>query len=77
MGVIRSSTNHGAAKAGEPRSFWRRVSQALDQLVAQRSERAVPAIMLRRSRYEIRRCRRLMLEGAAVRGGTRVPANHD
>jgi hypothetical protein len=45
--------------AAQPLRFWQRLAQALDEHFAERSKRAVPAIILRRSRRELARCRRL------------------
>lgn len=48
----------------QPRRFWRKLAQALDQYFADRTRRAVPEITLRRSKHEVARCRRLMLKNA-------------
>ena len=50
-----------AAKRGR---FWRWLAQTLDQHFAARSKRAVPAAILRRSKHDIDRCRRLMRKNA-------------
>ena len=42
------------------RRFWQRLAHALDEYFAERSKRAVPATILRRSHRELTRCRRLM-----------------
>jgi hypothetical protein len=67
MGVFAGGSGRRAADGAGPQSFWQRTAQALDRVMAQRSERAVPAVVLRRSRSDIARCRRLMLEGAIGR----------
>lgn len=80
MGVIPSRATHNATIGTEPRPFWRRITQALDRLVAQRSQRAVPVPVLRRSRDDIKRCHRpisqaLLISQAlpvAVLGGKRT-----
>jgi hypothetical protein len=61
MGVIaadpRRRTTNGAGKS---QSIWQRLSQALDRFVVGRSQHLVPATVLRRSKYDHDRCRRLM-----------------
>ena len=52
--------------------FWPKLAQALDAFFINRTKHAVPEIELRRSRYEIKRCRRLMLAAAP----TEVTAAH-
>lgn len=65
MGVIATDPASSAAnRAGEPQTFWQRISQALDRFVVCRSQRVVPAVALRRSKYDLDRCRRLMLQGS-------------
>jgi hypothetical protein len=67
MGAIRADKQLGAANgSGQPQTFWRRIAQTLDRLVVQRSRRAIPAMLLRRSKYDHDRCRRLMFEGSAA-----------
>jgi hypothetical protein len=44
--------------------FWRALAQALDHYTAERMQRAVPEMALRRSKHEIDRCRRLMLKNS-------------
>ena len=41
-------------------TFWRKIAEALDRLVINRSSRAIPATALRRARHDGYRCRRLM-----------------
>jgi hypothetical protein len=53
-----------AGHLAKPRGFWQRLAQALDAYFVDRTRRAVPNATFRRSRHEIERCRRLMLEGA-------------
>lgn len=61
MGVVPTDPASAAAsRAGQPRTFWQRFADALDRLVVKRSHRAVPAMALRRSKYDHDRCRRLM-----------------
>jgi hypothetical protein len=55
-----------AAGASARESFWRRLGQALDGYLADRSRRAVPATVLRRSKHDIARCRRLMHRGSEI-----------
>lgn len=65
MGVIPSDKEDRVANgAGKPLTFWQRIARALDGLAAQRSQKAVPAIALLRSKHDIDRCRRLMLEAS-------------
>ena len=73
MGVIPSRATHNATIGTEPRPFWRRITQALDRLAAQRSQRAVPVPVLRRSRDDIKRCHRLISQAlpVAALGGKR------
>ena len=52
-----------AKPARGPWTFWQRIAQSLDRFVVSRSQRAVPAVALRRSKYVHDRCRR-MLHGA-------------
>ena len=61
MGVFPTDPESSAANGvGQPQTFWQRIAQSLDQLVVNRSRHAVPAIALRRSKYEFARCRRLL-----------------
>ena len=55
-----SSANRGAIS----QTVWQRIARAFDNLVARRSRQAVPATVLRRSRRDHDRCRRLMLRGS-------------
>ncbi len=48
----------------QQRGFWHNLAQALEAAFVNRTRHAVPEIELRRSRYEIKRCRRLMLAAA-------------
>jgi len=66
MGVIPSGTVRNAAIEPEPRSLWQRFGQALDHFMAQRSQRAVPAQVLRRSRDDIKRCHRLISQASPI-----------
>jgi hypothetical protein len=61
----------------EPPSIWRRLAQALDAYFVDRTKRAVPEIILRRSKHEVARCRMLMHNAYAVpveasRSGRRI-----
>lgn len=51
-------------KGFRQKGFWPKLAQALDTFFINRAKHAVPEIELRRSRYEIKRCRRLMLAAA-------------
>jgi hypothetical protein len=63
MGVIPRDKMCGAGiENGKQQTFWQKIACALDAVAAQRSHRAVPAIALLRSKNDIARCRRLMLE---------------
>ena len=55
MGVIPNSTVCNATIETEPRPFWQRIAQAVDRFMAQRSQRAIPTPVLRRSREDIKR----------------------
>ena len=52
--------------------FWNRLAQALDRHFSDRSQRAIPPIMVRRSKHDINRCRRMMRENGFTR--TLAPA---
>lgn len=68
MGVIPTNpTRSGENGGSELRSIWQRIAQSLDQLVVNRSRQAVPAIALRRSKYEFSRCRRLLHGSTDIR----------
>jgi hypothetical protein len=62
------------APAGAPRreGFWERLGQALDAYLVDRSRRAVPATVLRRSKHDIARCRRLMHRGSEIAAAANV-----
>jgi len=65
MGLFPSRTIRNTATGMEPQSFWQRIAQALDRFMAERSQRAVPAPVLRRSRDDIRRCHRLISQASS------------
>jgi hypothetical protein len=52
----------GAAgsEKGEPLTFWQRIVQLLDRCVVNRTYRGIPTTALRRSKYELNRCRRVL-----------------
>ena len=60
MSVVSADQLPTASTVAQPLRFWQRLAQALDEHFAERSKRAVPAIILRRSRRELARCRRLV-----------------
>ena len=61
MNVVPADpANTAANRAEEPPTIWKKLAQALDRLVVSRSHRAVPAMALRRSKYDHDRCRRMM-----------------
>jgi len=65
MGVIPTEILRRPADGMErTQSLWQRITQALDRFVVDRSQRSIPTVILRRSKYDHDRCRRLMLEGA-------------
>jgi hypothetical protein len=68
MGVIPSNNRCATNTISALWTTLQRIVGALDRLVAQRSRRTVPAVAMRGSDSDIRRCRQLMLEGA-VDGG--------
>jgi hypothetical protein len=43
----------------KPGGLWQRIARALDDYFVARARRAVPEVILRRSRNEVNRCRRL------------------
>lgn len=49
---------------GKPGSFWKRLAQALDAYLVERTKQAVPEIAWRRSKRDIHRFRRLMQKSA-------------
>ena len=53
-----------ASTATKREGFWHRLAQALDRHFVDRSKRAVPPVMVRRSKHDIDRCRRLMRKNA-------------
>jgi len=58
---------------GHPQTFWQRLAQSLDRLVVNRSRQAVPAVALRRSKYELRRCRRMLNDSVQTRHEQTAP----
>jgi hypothetical protein len=64
MGVVPFNKRRGAGKASALQTTLQRILRALDRLAAKRSRRAVPVIALRRSDRDVRRCRKLMLDGS-------------
>jgi hypothetical protein len=67
MSVVPADEPSRAGNAAtKPKSFWQRLSRAVDAYLAERTKKAIPAIALRRSRHEIMRCRRLMHRSVAV-----------
>jgi hypothetical protein len=55
-----------ADAAPKPLRFWRRLAEAFDSYLAERTKRAIPEFTLRRSKREIDRCRRLMHRNAML-----------
>jgi hypothetical protein len=67
MGINPAASARRAANGeGEPHTFWQRIAQSIDTLVANRTKRTVPQIVLRRSQYDLDRCRRLILRAATA-----------
>ena len=67
MSLLRiNEPPNAAAGASTREGFWQRLGQALDAYLADRSRRAVPATVLRRSKHDIARCRRLMHQGSEI-----------
>lgn len=64
MSTIAVNTDPDPASTQTKPRFWQRVAQALDQYFVDRTKRAVPEVILRRSKHEVARCRRLMLKNA-------------
>jgi hypothetical protein len=57
----RLAARRGAASiATNSAGFWQRFARALDGYLRDRSRQALPATVLRRSRRDINRCRRLV-----------------
>ena len=64
MSVIPTDVKGTKGNAGWAfETFWRKIAQALDRLVVNRTCRAIPATALHRAKYDLDRCRRLMREG--------------
>lgn len=62
MSILHVGQNPGpVGDAARLRGFWRGLARVIDAIAAERANRAVPPSVLRRSKYEISRCRRLML----------------
>ena len=63
MSVVHVDERPAAeSKAIKREGFWNRLAQALDRHFSDRSKRAIPPIMVRRSKHDINRCRRMMRE---------------
>jgi hypothetical protein len=61
MSVVVTDDRSGASNAATGGGgFWSRLAQALDRHFSDRSKRAIPPVMVRRSKYDIDRCRRMM-----------------
>jgi hypothetical protein len=62
-------------------TLWQRIARGFDNFVTRRSREAVPATVLRRSRRDHDRCRRLMLRGSITsrsgRSFERVKHDHE
>ena len=56
----------GVVKPG----FWQRLARALNASFANRCKRAIPVDVLRRSRRDIERCRRLLRRDVRARVGS-------
>jgi hypothetical protein len=63
MGVIPIDAARRAANK-KPLTFWQRIAQLVDRHIVDRSRREVPAIALRRSNYDLNRCRRMLHDSA-------------
>jgi hypothetical protein len=73
MSVARFDEPPGAAVGASRREgFWQRLGQVLDAYLADRSRRAVPATVLRRSKHDIARCRRLVHRGSEIAAAANV-----
>jgi hypothetical protein len=72
MSVIPVDELACAADSAVRQGFWQRLGQALDAYLADRSRRAVPATVLRRSKHDIARCRRLMHRGSEIAAAANV-----
>ena len=73
MSVLPIDEPAGAAASAPRREgFWQRLGQALDAYLVDRSRRAVPATVLRRSKHDIARCRRLMHRGSEIAAAAHV-----
>jgi hypothetical protein len=65
MGLIaKDAVSRAANRADRPQTLWQGISRALDRFVVCRSRLFVPAVALRRSKYDFDRCRQLMLRGS-------------
>ena len=67
MSVLPINEPPGVAASAAPRQgFWQKFAQVLEAYLGDRSRRVVPATVLRRSKHDIARCRRLMHQTAAA-----------
>ena len=67
MSVILTDLKDTATSGSfNARTFWEKVTQIFDQLVLNRSRDAVPQLLLRRSKHDYDRCRRLMRHGSVA-----------
>jgi len=65
--MVAIPAGSASGRSAPLRTVWQRLAQALDRLVTERSRRAVSPAALRRAKYDLNRCRRLMLQSSAVR----------
>jgi hypothetical protein len=63
-----------ACDATRREGFWQRLARSVDRHFADRSRRAVSPTAVRRSKYDIRRCRRLLDKSAPASAGARQAA---
>jgi hypothetical protein len=71
MSVVPIDERPGAAAGAATRQgLWQRLARMVDQHFADRSRRAVSPLTLRRSRYDVDRCRRLLGKNGLAPAGS-------
>jgi hypothetical protein len=69
--IAGKSAGPAEKRVATPERFWQRFAQLLDRLVIRLSRQTIPAALLRRSRHDLARCRRLLLDSAVARSAAR------
>jgi hypothetical protein len=71
---MRTSPAHTESDpaSSAPPGLWRKLAQAFDGYLAERTKQTVPEVTLRRSKREIDHCRRLMHKRAMTPAAIRI-----